>query len=102
VDVLKKTLHRQWSDEVEMRTGVDSLLGRVAEFAPLDPKRRKPRPRRPCRPTAAEKEVESRVAIRSRFQEGREQAAGGTSTVKSVRIALARLDRMMNTVGSWS
>src|SRR5258706_12102231 len=37
VDVLKKTLHRQWSDEVEMRTGVDSLLGRVAEFAPVDP-----------------------------------------------------------------
>src|SRR5436309_336205 len=37
VDVLKKTLHRQWADDVEMRTGVDSLLGRVAEFAPLDP-----------------------------------------------------------------
>src|SRR3981189_639455 len=37
VDALKKTLHRQWADEVEMRTGVDSLLGRIAEFAPLDP-----------------------------------------------------------------
>jgi len=37
VDVLKKTLHRQWADEVAMRTGVDSLLGRIAEFAPLDP-----------------------------------------------------------------
>src|SRR5207237_7940849 len=37
VDVLKKTLHRQWSDEIEMRTGVDSLLGRIAEFAPLEP-----------------------------------------------------------------
>jgi len=37
VDILKKTLHRQWANEVEMRTGVDSLLGRVAEFAPLDP-----------------------------------------------------------------
>src|SRR2546427_9630973 len=36
VDTLKKTLHRQWADEVEMRTGVDSLLGRIAEFAPLD------------------------------------------------------------------
>jgi len=34
VDVLKKTLHRQWADETEMRTGVDSLLGRIAEFAP--------------------------------------------------------------------
>src|SRR5690242_962588 len=37
VDVLKKTLHRQWADEAEMRTGVDSLLGRIAEFAPLEP-----------------------------------------------------------------
>jgi len=36
VDVLKKTLHRQWTDEVSMRTGVDSLLGRIAEFAPVE------------------------------------------------------------------
>ena len=34
VDVLKKTLRREWADEAEMRAGVDSLLGRVAEFAP--------------------------------------------------------------------
>src|SRR5213075_797739 len=37
VDVLKKTLHREWTDEIEMRTEVDSLLGRIAEFAPLEP-----------------------------------------------------------------
>ncbi|MDQ1409330.1 MAG: hypothetical protein QOJ41_1065, partial [Acidobacteriaceae bacterium] len=37
IDVLKKTLHKQWADEWEMRAGVDSLLGRIAEFAPLDP-----------------------------------------------------------------
>src|SRR5438270_10329704 len=37
VDVLKKTLHRQWADESEMRAEVDSLLGRIAEFAPLEP-----------------------------------------------------------------
>jgi chemotaxis protein histidine kinase CheA len=36
VDVLKKTLHRQWLDEAEMRTVVDSLLGRIAEYAPAD------------------------------------------------------------------
>ena len=34
VDVLKKTLHRQWPDETEMRSGVDSLLGRIAALAP--------------------------------------------------------------------
>jgi len=37
VDVLKKTLHRNWTDEAEMRTGLDSLLGRIAEFAPVEP-----------------------------------------------------------------
>src|SRR6266850_2527932 len=36
VDVLKKTLHKQWTDEAEMRTGVDSLLNRIAEVAPMD------------------------------------------------------------------
>src|SRR5207244_591334 len=35
VDALKKTLHRQWAGEVEMRTGVDSLLGRIAELEKL-------------------------------------------------------------------
>ncbi len=37
VDVLKKTLHKQWDDDREIRAGVDSLLGRIAEFAPVDP-----------------------------------------------------------------
>ena len=36
VDVLKKTLHKQWAGEAEMRTGVDSLLNRIAEVAPMD------------------------------------------------------------------
>src|SRR5579863_7828860 len=36
VDILKKTLHRQWADETAMRNGVDSLLGRIAEFAPVE------------------------------------------------------------------
>src|SRR5260370_11109734 len=35
VDVLKKTLHKQWADEAEMRTSVDSLLNRIAEVAPM-------------------------------------------------------------------
>src|SRR5947199_327356 len=33
------------------------------------------------------------------WKKAAKQSASGTSTVKSVRIALARLDRMMNTVG---
>ncbi len=100
VDVLKKTLHRQWADEVEMRTGVDSLLGRIAEFAPQEPE---------------EAEVPAAGAVATEHPEtlktsGAPQAlaaakktvkqiAAGVSAAKSVRISLARLDRMMNTVG---
>jgi len=40
VDVLKQTLHRDWADEADMRAGVDSLLGRIAEFAPAGSGRR--------------------------------------------------------------
>ena len=36
VDVLKKTLHKQWADESETRTGVDSLLNKIAEVAPAE------------------------------------------------------------------
>ena len=36
VDVLKKTLHKQWNDESEMRAGVDSLLNKIAEVAPAE------------------------------------------------------------------
>jgi chemosensory pili system protein ChpA (sensor histidine kinase/response regulator) len=94
VDVLKKTLHRGWADEAEMRAGVDSLLGRIATFAPqeVDEERATtesngvtaeestgmPAPERPVAKPAAQKQA---VAA------------------KSVRIALGRLDRMMNTVG---
>ena len=90
VDVLKKTLHRQWADESEMRTEVDSLLGRIAEFAPPE-----------------EEEIEATQPV---VEEAKAAANGPAMThkpgkqsagaaAKSVRIALERLDRMMNTVG---
>jgi chemosensory pili system protein ChpA (sensor histidine kinase/response regulator) len=97
VDVLKKTLHRQWAGEIDMRTGVDSLLGRIAEFAPLDPEEAE------ASAGAAElrhsSEMEATAKIATAAKKPGKQSATGTSTVKSVRIALARLDRMMNTVG---
>ncbi len=100
VDVLKKTLHRQWASEVEMRTGVDSLLGRIAEFAPLDPEDAEVSA---GSAGAAELRHASEVAATTKIatpaKKPGKQSASGTSTVKSVRIALARLDRMMNTVG---
>jgi len=98
VDVLKKTLHKQWSDETEMRTGVDSLLNRIAEVAPMD-----------------EEEAAASSEGAAAAESSASQATPATSTApatakvnkgsvaaaaaKSVRISLSRLDRMMNTVG---
>jgi chemosensory pili system protein ChpA (sensor histidine kinase/response regulator) len=100
IDVLKKTLHKQWSDEREMRAGVDSLLGRIAEFAPLDLEDTDVAlPANAGTTTAASQNALSEIKpdvkamIAAKFQ------AGPTAAVKSVRIALDRLDRMMNTVG---
>jgi chemosensory pili system protein ChpA (sensor histidine kinase/response regulator) len=99
VDTLKKTLHRQWADEVEMRTGVDSLLGRIAEFAPLDPEEAEASGGLSVGgDSQPAKEFEATTQTAS-TKKAAKQVAGGTSTAKSVRIALARLDRMMNTVG---
>ena len=101
VDVLKKTLHHQWADESEMREGVDSLLGRIAEFAPLDAEE--------AEAFASESAALSDAQVSS--AEGLEPqksaapgkaakpAAAAGHAAKSVRIALERLDRMMNTVG---
>jgi chemosensory pili system protein ChpA (sensor histidine kinase/response regulator) len=99
IDVLKKTLHRQWADEREIRAGVDSLLGRIAEFAPLDPEDGDFAVPANAATTAApnfalaEIKPEIKAQLAAKFQ------AGPTAAVKSVRIALDRLDRMMNTVG---
>jgi chemosensory pili system protein ChpA (sensor histidine kinase/response regulator) len=99
VDVLKKTLHRQWSDEIEMRAGVDSLLGRIAEFAPLEPEEAGSLADT-SGPAEAQRAKEIVVPQAGGLtKKPAKQAQGGASAVKSVRIALARLDRMMNTVG---
>jgi chemosensory pili system protein ChpA (sensor histidine kinase/response regulator) len=96
VDVLKKTLHRQWADEAEMRTGVDSLLGRIAEFAPLEPEEGEQRMAAERPAGAGEKGAPAQVPAPAKKLVKQIAAA---SAAKSVRIALARLDRMMNTVG---
>jgi chemosensory pili system protein ChpA (sensor histidine kinase/response regulator) len=94
VDVLKKTLHRQWADEAEMREGVDSLLGRIAAIAPQEIEEDAP----------ASQLVESQeeAPVRAGMEKAAPKApltAKQAAANKSVRIALGRLDRMMNTVG---
>ena len=98
VDVLKKTLHHQWADESEMRAGVDSLLGRIAEFAPLIPEDDKTPATTQDAQQIAEAQDASIAPQKAQRKPGKPAQAPTTAT-KSVRIALERLDRMMNTVG---
>ena len=98
VDVLKKTLHRHWADEAEMRTGVDSLLGRIAEFAPLEPEEAEALSSVVSQDEQAEPEADRQVAAAAK-KSAKQQPQTAAAAAKSVRIALERLDRMMNTVG---
>jgi len=92
-DVLKKTLQKQWADEADMRNGVDSLLAQIAEFAPVEIEDGELVPATPEEPALAL----STAAPATRVNTGDKQQA--VNAAKSVRISLARLDRMMNTVG---
>jgi len=95
VDVLKKTLHKQWAEEAEMRAGVDSLLNRIAEVAPLDAEDV------PVANVVAGGDSSSpETAPTTQLAAAKNSKnANAAATAKSVRISLSRLDRMMNTVG---
>ena len=99
VDVLKKTLHRQWADEKSMRAGVDSLLGRIAEFAPVEVEDSETAaaPAGAAEVHAAGLEVAAPSS--TPVKKAAKPANAAATAAKSVRIALSRLDRMMNTVG---
>src|SRR6266700_1274925 len=99
VDVLRKTLHKQWAHESDMRAGVDSLLGRIAEFAPAEPEEAVPAESTASSEHQQAGETESTALAAAFAKKAAKQPAPGRAAAKSVRIALARLDRMMNTVG---
>jgi len=78
-----------------MRAGVDSLLGRIAQYAPPEADEGQ----QPAEGIAAEapqttETTTARTSVRPAASPQKIAAA-----TKSVRIALGRLDRMMNTVG---
>ena len=116
VDILKKLLHRGWSRETEMRASVEPILERIAALAPGGPAPEEAQPRADLMKggpgdfygsssasnTAAELAVVTGAALPG-SGETASVAGGGMATSmpqpKSVRIALERLDRMMNAVG---
>lgn len=96
VDVLRKTLRREWPGEAEMRAGVDSLLGRIAEYAPLEPEETE----QPAEAEEAKAEEPTRApGEKTPAKTAKVPTQKQAAATKSVRIALGRLDRMMNTVG---
>src|SRR5215813_6446050 len=99
IDVLKKTLHRQWAGEAEMRTAVDSLLGRIAEYAPLEPEEGETLAGAAAPDENAEAEADRQETATATRKSTKQTQQPVGATAKSVRIALERLDRMMNTVG---
>src|SRR5215469_3149738 len=100
VDVLKKFLHRQWTNDGEMAAAVDPLLARIGYLAPEEP----------AGGTAADQSAgdsgdaaslsESAGSALGQSAAPTGQRAGqALPQAKSVRISLDRLDRMMNAVG---
>lgn len=128
VDTLKKFLYRQWPDEDTMQSAVRSLLTRIARLAPEDAEEYEAQASvaageeaaAETEPAPSLQEIPERVseaaapmhidpasraeAIAQAQAEKDEELPGKRELVampqsKSVRIALERLDRMMNAVG---
>jgi chemosensory pili system protein ChpA (sensor histidine kinase/response regulator) len=97
VDVLRKTLRREWPGEVEMRAGVDSLLGRIAQYAP--PESEEQEQATESTPAGEAQAASSAPIEKPPAKPAATPAQKLATATKSVRIALGRLDRMMNTVG---
>ncbi len=121
VDTLKKFLYRQWPDEATLQNAVRALLSRIARLAPLEAIEGAPTERgceavsappveappvtapvveevvAPAPPIAAEAAPEA-PAPEAEAEVAR-QAPTAMPQSKSVRIALDRLDQMMNAVG---
>src|SRR5690242_2295593 len=74
VDVLKKTLHKQWPDESQMRIGVDSLLNRIAELAPAEAEESAAQS-----PAPALESEESEAAARPAAKPGKNNAAASAA-----------------------
>jgi chemosensory pili system protein ChpA (sensor histidine kinase/response regulator) len=127
VDALKKFLYRQWPDEAAMQASVKSLLARIARLAPeesevlgaaqagvqLEVQAPNAAVAAPAilAPSFAAASVTAEAAAAKRSEEAKDKdeeeilvmGKRGEPTAlpqsKSVRIALERLDQMMNAVG---
>jgi chemosensory pili system protein ChpA (sensor histidine kinase/response regulator) len=98
VDALRKFLYRQWPSDEEMTSTVGPLLARIAHWIPEDLMERQAEGVEGA--PADSPEADAAVAAPAN-PSARGNAPSGEHTLqaKSVRISLARLDQMMNSVG---
>jgi chemosensory pili system protein ChpA (sensor histidine kinase/response regulator) len=119
VDAIRKLLHREWPDESALQQAVRPLLGRVAAYVPSEAAESAPKPESTSysaetrttgvhAPTATHEDdaelhadgpADSDVAEPEVIAGLRNKEPAALPQSKSVRIALERLDRMMNAVG---
>ncbi len=98
VDALRKFLYRQWTSDDEMRDTVGPLLTRIAKWIPEDVLEATPAGGDGVPADASEVKAGA-VASAGPSPESKAPAGGLILQAKSVRISLARLDQMMNSVG---
>lgn len=115
VDTLKKLLYRQWPDEASFQAAAKSLLARITRLAPVEQEKPEPVESAAAPVVSGEQSVEvapvadttpalqEPASQKEREDELVAQLGKKEPTAmpqsKSVRIALERLDRMMNAVG---
>ncbi len=100
VDALRKFLHRQWTGDDEMRSTVGPLLARMAMWIPEDLSENAAAGEDAPRPESLETDAEAAPAAPANASQGGTGKTGDRGPqAKSVRISLARLDDMMNSVG---
>jgi chemosensory pili system protein ChpA (sensor histidine kinase/response regulator) len=101
VDALRKFLNRQWESDEEMRSTVGPLLARIGTWAPEEVAEDAAAGEAGA-PAEAADTADPGTALTVRSQAapggGNKFAERGTQS-KSVRISLARLDDLMNSVG---
>ena len=96
VDILKRFLHSEWSDDVQARVAVDSFLSRLADCAP---EASGPVLAAGGDDTSSDGDARQNLTQSPVAEPGHKKTTPSASPVHSVRISLERLDKMMNAVG---
>ncbi len=128
VDILKKFLQREWNDDAEMHAAVESFFAHIARVMtaerpargeaagtpdPEDASQKEEAPQAEVRLSPDEETLMAEYALARQFaaeapkpeiaarneDEPARREAGTALHMKSVRVELERLDRMMNAVG---